>query len=41
MEFKLKLNKKKKAAAARTKKELGFKKIKVRGRKRWVKSEAK
>lgn len=38
MEFKLKLNKKKKAAAARSKKEQGYKRIKIRGRKRWVKA---
>lgn len=38
MEFKLKLNKKKKAADARVKKEQGYKKIKVRGRKRWIKA---
>lgn len=41
MEFKLKLNQKKKRAAARSKKELGFKRMKVRGRKRWVKASEK
>ncbi len=41
MEFKLKLNKKKKAAAERAKKEKGYKKVKIRGRKRWVKAEKK
>ena len=41
MEFKLRLNQKKKRAAAKSKKEQGFKRIKVRGRKRWVKASAK
>ena len=37
MEFKLKLNKKRKADCARLKKKNGYKRIKIRGRKRWVK----
>ncbi len=41
MEFKAKLTKRKKLASDRAKKEGGYKKIKIRGRKRWVKAAAK
>lgn len=41
MEFKLRLNKKRKNLNVLAKKEAGFQRIKVRGRKRWVKAEAK
>lgn len=37
MEFKLRLIKKKKAQKVRNRENEGFKRIKIRGRKRWVK----
>ncbi len=37
MEFKRKVKKKRRAAAVKRKKEGGFRRIKIRGRKRWVK----
>ncbi len=41
MEFKRRLVQKKKNASARAKKSAGFARVKVRGRKRWIKASEK
>lgn len=40
MEFKLRLTRKKKAQKAKNREAAGFKRVKIRGRKRWLKAPA-